>query len=164
MIVVSDTSPILNLARIRRLDLLASLYAQVLIPTAVRAELTTLKDQFSQTVAMALDSWLVTETPTDQALVRELRSRLDAGEAEAIVLALERKATLLLVDEKLGRVAAKTFGLRITGLLGVLVDAKRSRLIEQVKPVLDELISEARFWVSPELYREVLTTVGEIQE
>jgi hypothetical protein len=50
----------------------------------------------------------------------QLRGSLDAGEAEAIVLALERKANLLLVDEKLGRAAAKTFGLRITGLLGVL--------------------------------------------
>lgn len=162
MIVVSDTSPILNLARVRRLDLLASLYLEVLIPPAVCAELTALKDEPSQEVGLALNSWLVMDSPKNERFVLQLRSHLDAGEAEAIVLALERKATILLVDERLGRATAKTFGLRITGLLGVLVEAKQARLIERVKPVLDELISGARFWVSPELYHEVLTTAREV--
>ena len=162
MIVVSDTSPILNLVRVRRLDLLASLYGQVLIPLAVYAELNVLRGDSSEGVGLAASSWLVTESPKNEELVLQLRGSLDAGEAEAIVLALERKANLLLVDEKLGRAAAKTFGLRITGLLGVLAEAKQAHLIECVKPVLDELITKARFWVSPELYHEVLTTLDEM--
>ena len=113
-------------------------------------------------IELALKSWLTVDTAKNEELVLQLCRSIDAGEAEAIVLALERQANLLLVDEKLGREAAKTLGLRVTGLLGVLAEAKQARLIERVKPVLDELISEARFWVTPDLYREVLTTVGEV--
>lgn len=161
MIVVSDTSPILNLARVRRLDLLPALYGQVLIPPAVHNELTRAKNVEPRVIELALNSWLTVDTAKNEELVLQLCRNIDAGEAEAIVLALERQATLLLVDEKLGREAAKKLGLRITGLLGVLAEAKQARLIERVKPVLDELMAEARFWVTPDLYREVLTTVGE---
>jgi len=56
---------------------------------------------------------------------------------------------------------AEALGLRITGLLGVLADAKRAGLIASIKPVLDELIQNARFWIGPDLYREVLAELGE---
>jgi predicted nucleic acid-binding protein len=160
LIVVSDTSPILNLARIGRLEFLASLYGQVLIPPAVSAELAARTD-----VVPAIDvdciSWLIVAIPKDQNRVQELLKNLDAGEAEAIVLAVEHRAELLLVDERRGRRTAEAAGLRITGLLGVLADAKRAGLIELVKPVLDDLIGNARFWIGHDLYREVLTELGE---
>ena len=161
MIVVSDTSPILNLARIGRLDLLASLYNQVLIPPAVHAELTRPRDAVFPSLDLALFPWLILDTPRDQTRVEELRAILDDGEAEAIVLAVERRAELLLVDERRGRRAAQTLGLRVTGLLGVLAEAKRAGLIALVKPVLDELIQDARFWIGPDLYDEVLAEMGE---
>ncbi|HEY5176332.1 MAG TPA: DUF3368 domain-containing protein [Terriglobales bacterium] len=162
MIVVSDTSPILNLARIGRLELLASLYKQVLIPPAVFGELAVSRNAALPGIDMASVSWIIVETPKDQDRVRELRDDLDAGEAEAIVLAVERHAELLLVDERRGRRIAMALGLRITGLLGVLADAKRAGLIESIKPVLDELIQNAKFWIGPELYREVLAELGEV--
>ena len=82
---------------------------------------------------------------------------LGRGEAEAI----ERRADLLLVDERRGRRTASATGLRVTGLLGVVVTAKRAGLIDLAKPVLDELIQIARFWIGPDLYAEVLTELGE---
>src|SRR5438045_271943 len=88
----------------------------------------------------------------DQNRVRKLRENLESGEAEAIVLAIERRADILLVDERRGRRIAAAAGLKATGLLGVLAGAKQAGLIDLVKPVLDELIQTARFWIGPDLY------------
>lgn len=160
MIVVSDTSPILNLHRIDRLELLGALYGHVLIPPAVLAELSAETD-IDAPLDVARFPWLTTETPMDRTRVQELRRSLDEGEAEAIVLAVEYQASLLLVDERRGRQVAVAAGLRVTGLIGVLADAKRAGLIDLVRPVLDALIERARFWVGPELYRAVLVELGE---
>ena len=160
MIVVSDTSPILNLRRIGRPELLVLLYGEVLVPPAVFAELTIKTDGASVMEGRPISS-LIVVTPRDQKRVQQLRHSLDTGEAEAIVLAIECQADLLLVDERRGRRAAEAEGLRITGLLGVLADAKHAGLIDAVKPVLDDLIQRAGFWIGPELYKAVLTELGE---
>lgn len=161
MIVVSDTSPVLNLARIGRLELLPLLYGEVLIPSAVYEELTTSKRELPPAIDLAAQPWLIVATARNQNRVRELREDLDAGEAEAIVLAIERGADLLLVDERRGRRTATAAGLTVTGLLGVVARAKQAGLIELAKPVLDELIHIARFWIGPELYAEVLAALDE---
>jgi predicted nucleic acid-binding protein len=93
--------------------------------------------------------------------LRDFVRNLDIGEAEAIVLAIERHADLLLVDERRGLRIATEAGLSVTGLLGVVAHAKRSGLIDAAKPVLDELIGSARLWISPALYSEVLDQLGE---
>lgn len=103
MIVVSDTSPILNLARIGRVDLLQSLYRSVLIPSTVYAELMVSDRGSLPGIDRALASWLIVASASDQKRVEEFREILDRGEAEAIVLAIERQADLLLVDERRGR-------------------------------------------------------------
>ena len=163
MIVVSDTSPVLNLARIGRLELLPLLYHEVLIPSAVYRELTaTYKRDLPAMIDLASAPWLIVAAAEDQNRVQELRGDLDPGEAEAIVLAIERRADLLLVDERRGRRTATAAGLTVTGLLGVVARAKRVGLIDLAKPVLDELTQIARFWIGPDLYREVLRELDEL--
>jgi predicted nucleic acid-binding protein len=105
--------------------------------------------------------WLIVAAAADQNRVQELREDLDPGEAEAIVLAIERRADLLLVDERRARRTATAAGLTVTGLLGVVARAKRAGLIDLGKPVLEELIQVARFWIGPDLYSEVLTELDE---
>ena len=114
--------------------------------------------------SIAFDSlpWLTVATASDRRRVDELRVELDLGEAEAIVLAIERHADLLLVDERRGRRAATASGLMVTGLLGVVVQAKRTGAIDAAKPILDALIRTARFWIGPALYAEVLTQLDEL--
>jgi predicted nucleic acid-binding protein len=160
LIVVSDTSPVVNLARIGRLELLHLLYKQVLIPPAVFDQLTASKRGLPP-IDLASEPWLIVASATDQQRVQELRENLDPGEAEAIVLAIEYRADLLLVDERRARRTATAAGLSVTGLLGVVATAKRSGLIDMGKPVVDELIQIARFWIGPDLYAEVLAELSE---
>jgi len=161
LIVVSDTSPILNLARIGRLDLLPLLYHQVLMPSAVYEELIRSKSDLPPAIDLASQPWLIVATPNDRKRIQELCEHLDFGEAEAIVLAMELRADLLLVDERRGRRIASAAGLAITGLLGVVAAAKRAGLIDSARPMLDELIQTARFWIGADLYAEVLSELGE---
>lgn len=102
-----------------------------------------------------------TRSVTNRALVDSLRLELDAGEAEAIALAIELKADLVLLDERLARRVVTGLGLKFAGVLGLLVEAKRRGLILLVKPLVDALMSRAGFWVGQDLYSRVLAEVGE---
>jgi uncharacterized protein len=160
LIVVSDTSPLLNLALIGQLDLLVRLYQEVLIPPAVYSELSR-PDAGPPQIYLESTPWLTVVPVRNLLRVHELSAELDSGEAEAIVLALERRADLLLVDERRGRRIAAKLGLRVTGLLGTLAEAKRKGLVARVKPLLDDLRLRAGFWIGEDLYAEVLTALDE---
>lgn len=159
MIVVSDSSPITNLAAIGQLDLLRQLYQNVFIPAAVYRELTAASGSHPGAIVQSLD-WIEARDVANRLLVTALRIDLDEGEEEAIALAQEISADLLLLDERRGRAVAGRFGLRVVGLLGVLVDAKQQGLIPEVKPLLDALV-RAGFRISQDLYARVLQAAGE---
>lgn len=153
MIVVSDTSPITSLAKIKRLDLLRSLYHSIAIPSAVDSEL--------RRGQIVVPDWIRVHSAGDRALVTQLEVDLDPGEAEALAVALELRADLVLIDEKRGRDVARRLGLRFVGLLGVVLDAKRKGYLRAVRPLLDELTAEAGFWIRDDLRREILEAAGE---
>jgi len=161
MIVVSNTSPIFYLSTIGQLDLLRQLYAEIVIPTTVLNEITHVGNTDASARVVPTLSWIKTQSATDQAFVNTLRAELDPGEAEAIALAVELNADRLLMDERLGRAAAMRVGLQVTGVLGILIAAKRNNLIQEVKPLLDALIEQVGFWIDTRLYGEVLAAVGE---
>ncbi len=95
-------------------------------------------------------------------LVHSLRQDLDAGEAEAIALAIEIEADWLLMDERLGRETAHHFGLRYVGLVGILSAAKQRGDLKALRPHLDRLRDVAGFRVSSALYEQVLRDAGEL--
>lgn len=161
MIVVSDTSPVSNLAAVDRLNLLREVFGRVIVPHAVFAECTAAGS--GQVVAgrIRAQAWIETRDVADRAFVVQLRRELDAGEAEAIALAIELKVDRLLLDERLGRIMAARFGLPVVGLLGILVLAKQRGHIPTVKLILDDLIGIAHFWIGADLYAHVLRAVGE---
>ncbi|WP_375498544.1 DUF3368 domain-containing protein [uncultured Nostoc sp.] len=161
MIIVSDTSPINNLAAINHLHLLQQLYGTVLIPEAVYRELTDPNFPVAGAIEVQTFIWIQTRPVQDRILVEALSNELDIGEAEAIALALEMKADQVLIDERRGRMIAARLNLGYTGILGILVEAKSQRLISAVKPLLDALINQAGFWVAEPLYKRVLQLVDE---
>lgn len=164
MIVISDTSVITNLAAIQHLHLLQQLHDRILIPHAVYQELTDIEPPVPGAREAQTLSWLEVCAVTNRALVEQLQnqSQLDRGESEAIALTLEINADLLLIDERRGRAEATQFGIRITGLLGVLIEAKQRSLIPAVKPLMDQLIETSEFRVSQRLYERILEVVGEV--
>jgi hypothetical protein len=161
VIVISNTSPITNLAAVGQLAILQQLYETVLIPDAVYAELTTGDSAQPGGTEVQTLPWIETKTVTNQTLVTALQMELDPGEAAAIALAVELKADVLLLDERRGRAVAARFGLRFVGLLGVLIEAKQKGCLAAVKPLLEALVTKAGFWVSQQLYARVLEAAGE---
>lgn len=160
MIVVSDTSILSGLLQIGRLNLLHRVYGQVLLPGRVYQELIRLTE-FSVSIEPLSETWLEVRTVSDTNLLRTLRSELDAGEAEALALAVELNADLVLVDERRGRKKAAELGLPYRGLLGTLSAAKALGYVSELRPILEELQTVAGMWFRAELVVQVLRDSGE---
>jgi predicted nucleic acid-binding protein len=139
MNIVSDTSPISNLAAIQHLQLLQQLYGRIIIPSAVFRELINAGNEEPAAIAVRTLDWIEVKVVSDQSLLLTLQANLDMGEAEAIALAVEIGAKRLIIDERRGRNEAIELGLQVTGVLGILLAAKQRKLIPFVKPLLDEL-------------------------
>lgn len=160
---VSNTSPIFNLACIDRLALLRTQFGAIWIPSAVDTELREIPDRDirSRVDDGRNDGWLMVRPTTDADLVKLLTVDLHQGEAEAVALAVEIKADWLIIDEREGREFARRLGLPMTGVLGVLLRAKRMGQITDVKRELLALRRQARFFISRELEAEILERAGE---
>lgn len=137
------------------------MYDRLIVPEAVMAELLVLEQRGIDLTEIRTADWIEVKTITDAAAVNTLLADLDKGEAEAIVLAEELHAQWLLMDETKGRSIARAHGLRIIGLLGILLAAKQRGIVVSVRELIDTLISQAKFRVSEELYIKVISSAGE---
>jgi predicted nucleic acid-binding protein len=139
-------------------NLLTLLYGEVLIPPAVASELAAVGiTTFGQPPFRVC-------TPTNQKLVGRLASGLDAGESEAIALAVEIDADLLLIDEARGRAVAKSLGMDTRGVLGVLLTAKAAGHIPAVRPLIARLIAELNFFLSARIVAQALELADEADD
>ena len=161
MVVVSDTSPLINLAAIQHLWLIPEIYGQVIIPQAVFNEIVI--EGIGEPGAEEIQSanWALIRTCPPSQLLDKLRVDLDPGEAEAIALAVEIGADRILMDERKGRQIAIGLSLKPVGVLGILLRAKQEKLISTVRPLMDRLLEEADFFIHDSLYNEVLILAGE---
>jgi len=164
VIIVSDTSPINNLAAIDYLYLLQQLYETIVIPDAVHRELTDPTFPVAGAREVQTFEWIQVRSLTDRTIIEALSNELDRGEAEAIALAIELEADQVLIDERRGRLVADRLNLRYIGILGILVEAKSQSLIPAVKPLLHALRDRAGFWIAAPLYERVLQIVKEESE
>ena len=160
-LVISDTSPVRALAFLGLLDLLKNLYGQVDVPPAVANELLNGHGAVPKVDVLQI-SFMRIRTPQNISRVKHLLTILDAGESEAIALALESNDALLLIDELRGRSVAQQLSMDFTGTLGILLRAKSAGLIAAVGPLIDQLQRGLGFYISTRVKNHVLGLAGEI--
>jgi uncharacterized protein len=156
--VVANNTPLVALWVLDRLDLLRDLFGEIMIPVAVRDEYLATDHQQRQ-VTLEQAPWITV------AQLREPRRALvyvglDHGEAAVLALAEERKARLVIIDERQGRRYARRLDIPLTWTLGVLLLAKEAGLLAAVEPVIEEL-QDAGLYLSPALVEQVLKIAEE---
>jgi len=160
MIVVCDTSPLRALQAVERLDLISHLYGRALIPPAVVAELA-VHTRHLAPLSVSAVMGLEVRQPTVESLVRLGPLSLGRGETDALALALDVRAELVLLDDLPARKAALRLGLKPTGVLAMLGQAKGAGLVDAVEPLLCRLEVAIRFRIGKELRTRLLRDVGE---
>jgi predicted nucleic acid-binding protein len=152
--VVCNTSPLLLLAKIQRLALLPQLYTAILVPRAVLDELGVKPDQEATQIQALVASGTLTRQPVTLPSLATVPATLGRGEREAIALALETAADLVVLDDHQGRRVARTQGLAVTGTIGVLIEARARGLVPALRPELDRLRA-AGLWLTAAWYQRL---------
>jgi len=158
MKVVANTTPLISLASIGKLELLKEIFGEVIIADAVYNEI------------KAKQGYGYSEIDTDYIKVQSINgiayrdfllSQLDLGETETIIMAKEINAAFVIIDENIAYKIAKSSELNVVRTLSVLLRAKEKGLIPALKPLLDEMIIKGR-WYSQRIYKTILEQAGEI--
>lgn len=158
--VVVNSTPLIALSNIGRLDLLEKVYGSIVIPQAVFDEVTEKDDSACRQIRRCPD-WIKVIRISDSSQKQMYRAKLHDGEVEVMILAQELPvADLVIIDDNAAKKTAKFLGLHVTGTLGVLLRAKRTGLIERVEPIMDELCKNG-FYVDDTVRTIVLEQAGE---
>jgi predicted nucleic acid-binding protein len=154
-IVIVNSTPIIALHSTGRLEILRDLYGTIIIPEAVRDEVT-IKD------ARTLEryNWIHVKAISNAEAKITFTSALHDGEVEVMLLAREFGAGLVIIDDGLARKHAKYLNLTLTGTVGVILRAKEKGLLPEVKSVLDDLIADG-LYLSDSVFNSVLRLAGE---
>ena len=145
---VTNSTCLIGLERIQRLDILPQLFSPIVIPPAVQAEVG------------ITETWLTVVAVQNQAVVATLKTQVDDGEAEAIALALESGDVFVILDDLAARRVATQLGLKVIGTVGLLLRAKQQSIISEIKPLLVAL-NEADFRISAAIVQRALQLAGE---
>jgi predicted nucleic acid-binding protein len=156
VVVVAGSSPLIYLSRLGVLDLLATVFGDVVVPRVVWDEVAERRPSAPGLEALRHATWI----RVVDSLSPEVDLGLDLGETAAILLAEALQADLLLIDERIGRKVAEARGIAVRGTLGVLVQARQMGAMPALRPLLDALVADG-FRISPGLVREALARVGE---
>ncbi|HMX32980.1 MAG TPA: DUF3368 domain-containing protein [Leptospiraceae bacterium] len=159
--IISNTTPLINFSSIERLDILSTLFGEIIIPPAVKNELIEKINIFPKLQTVLENPNIVVLNLKDDRISGLLNIDLHLGESESIALAIENHAKILLLDEMEGRRIAEYHKLKIIGTVGCLTLAKQKKIIHEVKPILTEIINKGNFWLSEKLYQNVLKTNNE---
>ncbi len=156
--IISNTTPIITLLTISKIELLRDIYGKIIIPEGVYEEIEEGKNKNFYRDLSKID-WIEIKPIADKKPLKYI-SDLDKGEAEVIVLANEIKADLVIIDEKAGREYAEHFGLKLTGTIGILLKGKQLGLINKIQPLLMTM-KENGIWLNPKFINQVIKIANE---
>ncbi|MBQ7514985.1 MAG: DUF3368 domain-containing protein [Schwartzia sp.] len=157
--VIVNATPLIVLSHIGHLTLLQSLYTKVLIPGAVYREVCAKPDSICRQINNNMD-WIQICDISHPAERKIYQAKLHAGEVEVMILARETKADLLIIDDNAAKKTAKYLGFTVTGTLGVLLKARQTGAIREVRPLL-QAIRENGFYISQSVEKMVLSMANE---
>lgn len=162
MIVVSNSSPLFYLYLLGRLDLLQKLYTEIWIPNAVYREMVLRGKDKGRAQAIDNAKWINLTVLKSSSKATDLcrKTGLDRGESETICLAFEKKADIVLIDERDAREYAENQGLYVMGVVGILLTAKAGKFLSKIKPDLEKLRT-TNFRMSHQLYEYALKKAKE---
>lgn len=158
--VIVNSTPLIILSNADSLQILKSVYGEISIPAAVYEEVTAKADSACLHLKQNLD-WIHIEKIKNEFGKRMYQAKLHAGEVEVMILAQEKNVDLLIIDDNAAKKTAKFLGFTVTGTLGVLLKAKKMKIIESVKPIINT-IKENGFFLSDEIYNFVLEQADEL--
>lgn len=145
---VTNSTCLIGLERIQRLDILPQVFDPITIPPAVQSE-----------VGISAP-WLTIQAPQNRGIVQSLQTQIDEGESEAIALAMELGDVFVILDDLSARRVAQQLHLKVIGTTGLLLRAKQQGIIPEIKPILDALTT-ANFRISAALIRKALELADE---
>ena len=160
MIVVSDSTVLIGLAKIGQLDLLQEVFHKIYVPEEVFREVTDPGVDKPGAQIIRKTAWIKTKPVKDRTQVNLLMASLDKGEAEVLALSKEMKAELILLDEEKARKSAVIAGFNVMGLLGMLVLAKKLGLLDEIRSFIEEL-RRKKFRISDGIIAQALMQAGE---
>lgn len=158
-IVIADSSPLILLAKIERLDILSSLYDEIYIPEAVHNEINAIQDKVSEIVNST--PFIIRQSIVNTELLNGFPKTLHNGEIEAMVLYQERNADLLIMDDKRAVSEARRRGQNVVGLLGVIVKAKQEGIVDSIRQILNDLTLKHNYYISDDLVEGICKEFGE---
>lgn len=162
--VVADSSAFIHLGAHGRVQLLRDLFGQLLVPPAVWQEVVEAGQSRAGDAELrqaVQEGWVSIEAPPPSTVLPAGTPPLHPGEVEAIRLALSKQDSLLVVDELIGRTVATGLGIKVIGIVGLLVLARQRNLIANLETELHRLRGPGRFRISHQLFQHALRLAGE---
>ncbi len=157
--VIINTSPWIALSLCKQTSILNKLYKEVYMPSTVKKEILAGGNKGIGVSELKESTWLIIEKPKDIDKIN-LLYELERGEAEVIVLAIEKNIKNVLIDEKIARQQAKILNLDIIGTLGLLLKAKKKNIIKKIKPLIYSIV-EGGYWIKDDIIKEIIKEAGE---
>ena len=157
--VVVNSTPIIALAKVEKLDVLKAMYGQIIIPEAVFSEVTA-KDDCVKDLLLKNNEWIKVKSIVNFSEKAMFKARLHDGEVEVMVLAKELKADVVIIDDYAARKTAEYIGLNLTGTIGILIKAKRKGLIDLVMPIV-QVMEQNGIYYSEQLKEQIRNLANE---